>query len=64
MINELQNYLKRNLYLRKYLPLDYYHIILKANNKLTIEAEGDKSILVFLLFGDAKVADDIDILYP
>lgn len=64
MINELQNYLKRNLYLRKYLPLDHYHIILKANNKLTIEAEGDKSILVFLLFGDAKVADDIDILYP
>ncbi len=46
-------------FMGKYLPLDYYHIILKANNKFTIETEEDKSILVFLLSGDAKVADEI-----
>ena len=43
----------------KYLPLDYYHIILKANNKFTIETEEDKSVLVFLLSGAAKVADEM-----
>ncbi|HHU75155.1 MAG TPA: pirin family protein [Clostridiales bacterium] len=45
-------------FMGKYLPLDYYHIILKANNKFTIETKEDKSILVFLLVGDAKVADE------
>lgn len=43
----------------KYLPLDYYHIILDANNKFTIETEEDKSVMVFLLSGDAKVADEL-----
>lgn len=43
----------------KYSPLDYYHILLKGNNKLTIEIEQHKSVLVFLLLGDAKVADEI-----
>lgn len=43
----------------KYSPLDYYHIHLKANNKFTIEMEMDKSVLLFLLLGDAKVADEI-----
>lgn len=43
----------------KYLPLDYYHIMLKANNKFTIETEENKSVLVFLLSGDAKVTDEI-----
>lgn len=43
----------------KYSPLDYYHIILQANSKFTIETEEDKSVLVFLLSGDAKVADEI-----
>lgn len=42
----------------KYLPIDYYHIILNANNKFTIETEKDKSVLVFLLSGDAKVAGE------
>lgn len=42
----------------KYSPLDYYHIHLKANNKFTIEMEMDKSVLLFLLLGDAKVADE------
>lgn len=42
----------------KYAPLDYYHIHLKANNKFTIEMEMDKSVMLFLLIGDAKVADE------
>lgn len=42
----------------KYSPLDYYHIHLKANNKFTIEMEMNKSVLLFLLLGDAKVADE------
>lgn len=43
----------------KYSPLDYYQILLKGNNKFTIEMEEYKSVLVFLLLGDAKVADEI-----
>ncbi len=43
----------------KYSPLDYYHIHLKANNKFTIEMEEDKSVMVFLLLGDAKVAGEV-----
>lgn len=42
----------------KYSPLDYYQIHLKANNKFTIEMEMNKSVLLFLLLGDAKVADE------
>ncbi|WP_018591277.1 pirin family protein [Terrisporobacter glycolicus] len=45
-------------FMGKYLPIDYYHIILNANNKFTIETEKDKSVLVFLLSGDAKVAGE------
>jgi hypothetical protein len=42
----------------KYLPLDYYHILLEANSKFTMEMDENKSVLVFLLLGDAKVADE------
>lgn len=42
----------------KYAPLDYYHIHLKANHQFTIEMEMDKSVMLFLLIGDAKVADE------
>ncbi len=42
----------------KYLPLDYYHIILEANKKFIIATEEDKSVMVFLLVGDAKVAGE------
>ncbi|MCC3868191.1 pirin family protein [Terrisporobacter mayombei] len=45
-------------FMGKYLPVDYYHIMLNANNKFTIETEKDKSVLVFLLSGDAKVAGE------
>lgn len=42
----------------KYLPLDYYHIMLDANKKFNIETEEDKSVMVFLLVGDAKVGGE------
>ncbi|MSU00748.1 pirin family protein [Tissierella pigra] len=53
------NYKEYEGFKGKYLPLDYYHIMLKANNKFTIETEENKSVLVFLLSGDAKVTDEI-----
>ena len=46
-------------FIGKYLPLDYYHIILEPNKKFTIEMKEDKSVMVFLLVGDAKVAGEI-----
>lgn len=45
-------------FMPKYSPLDYYHILLEANTKFTIEMEEDKSVMVFLLLADAKVADE------
>lgn len=43
----------------RYLPLDYYHILLKKNSSLVLEMEEDKSVMVFTLLGDAKVADKV-----
>lgn len=42
----------------KYLPLDYYHILLNSNKKLIIEMEENKSVMVFLLLGDARIAGE------
>lgn len=42
----------------KYSPLDYYHILLNANTEFTIETEEDRSVMVFLLLGDARVAGE------
>lgn len=46
-------------FLPKYSPLDYYHIILQPNTKFTVEMEKDKSVMVFLLIGDGKVANEV-----
>lgn len=46
-------------FMGKYLPLDYYHITLNANNKFTIETENEKSVMVFLLLGDAMIAGEV-----
>ncbi|NLC43508.1 MAG: pirin family protein [Clostridiales bacterium] len=43
----------------KYQPLDYYHIRLDPNTKFTVEMEENKSVMVFLLLGDAKVAGEL-----
>lgn len=40
----------------KYSPLDFYHIILEPNSGFEIEMENDKSLMVFSLLGDGKVA--------
>ncbi len=53
------SYKGRKGFTGKYSPLDYYHIILEPNQKFTIEMEEDKSVMVFLLSGDAKVADEV-----
>lgn len=45
-------------YIAKYLPLDYYHILLKANQKITIDTEVNKSVMLFTLLGDSKVAGE------
>lgn len=43
----------------KYSPLDYYHIILDPKKKFTIDMEEDKSVMVFLLMGEGKVAGEV-----
>ena len=53
------NYKDHKGFQGKYSPLDYYHILLKANSKFTIEMDEDKSVMVFLLLGDARVADQV-----
>ena len=42
----------------KHLPLDYYHIILEPGQSLTLDMETNKSVMVFLLSGDARVAGE------
>lgn len=43
----------------KYQPLDYYHILLEPNSKFSIETEKNKSVMVFLLLGNARVAGEV-----
>lgn len=45
-------------FLGKYLPLDYYHILLKPRGSLTLEMSADQSVMVFLLLGNARVAGE------
>lgn len=52
-------YLNHKGFQGKYSPLDYYHIHLKANHKFTVEMEKNKSVLLFTLLGNAKVAEEI-----
>ena len=40
----------------KYLPLDYYDIRLEPNKTLILETPEEKSIMVFTLSGEAKIA--------
>ena len=42
----------------KYQPLDYYHIVLEAGKSLVIDTEKEKSIMVFTLVGNAKIAGE------
>lgn len=45
-------------FMGRYLPLDYYHIILNPNTQFNINVDQEKSIMLFLLSGDAKVAGE------
>ena len=46
-------------YTGEYLPLDYYDIRLNPNTKFTIETKQEKSVMVFTLKGNAKIADEL-----
>ena len=41
-----------------HLPLDYYHIKLEAGRSIVLDTEINKSVMVFLLSGDARVAGE------
>lgn len=43
----------------KYLPLDYYDIRMEPNQKFVIDTPEDKSVMIFTLSGDAKIAGEI-----
>ncbi len=46
-------------FIGQYSPLDYYHILLDSNKKISIDMDQDKSVMVFLLLGDARVAGEV-----
>lgn len=46
-------------FMGKYQALDYYHILLEAGGSLDLEMPREKSVLVFLLLGDARVAGEV-----
>lgn len=52
------NYKEHKGFQSKYLPLDYYAIKLQANRSFSIDTPADKSVLVFLLLGNARVAGE------
>ncbi len=53
------NYKQHKGFQSRYLPLDYYHIIVEPHKKITIEMEEDKSVMVFLLLGDGVIANEV-----
>ena len=53
------NYKEYSGHQGKYLPLDYYDIRLEPNGKLKIDTEANKSILLFTLVGDARIAGEV-----
>lgn len=42
----------------KHQPLDYYHILLEKNGSITLEMEQKKSVLLFLLLGNARISGE------
>lgn len=49
----------RKGYLGKYLPLDYYDVHLNSNASIVLHTENDRSVMVFTLFGDAYIGDEL-----
>ncbi|MBG0771265.1 MAG: pirin family protein [Anaerolineaceae bacterium] len=52
-------YLGHQGHLGKYHPLDYYDIRLEPNQKWVVDTDHDKSVMVFTLLGDAKIAGEV-----
>lgn len=46
-------------FISKYLPFDYYQINLKKGEKFTLYTEREKSVMIFLLKGNAKIAGEL-----
>lgn len=46
-------------YIGKYQPLDYYDIHLNPNASTVIETERDRSVMLFILLGDAYIAGEL-----
>jgi redox-sensitive bicupin YhaK (pirin superfamily) len=53
------NYKDHEGFLSNYLPLDYYHIVLEPNKEITLNTESDKSVMLFLLEGNAEIANEM-----
>ncbi|OEH85161.1 hypothetical protein BHU72_06000 [Desulfuribacillus stibiiarsenatis] len=49
----------RKGYVSKYLPLDYYDIHLNPHSPMVLNTEGERSVMVFTLLGDAYVGGEL-----
>ncbi|NLK35892.1 MAG: pirin family protein [Gracilibacteraceae bacterium] len=49
----------RNGYMSKYLPLDYYDLHLNANTAVSIKTETSRSVMLFILLGDAYIGGEL-----
>lgn len=52
------NYKDEKGYQSKYLPFDYYDVQLEANKSIKIDTDPERSISLFTLVGDVKVAGE------
>lgn len=52
-------YEKRKGYMSMYLPLDYYDIHLNSYASIDLKTESERSVMVFTLFGDAYIGDEL-----
>jgi len=53
------NYKDHEGFLSNYLPLDYYHIVLEPNEEISLDTESDRSVMLFLLEGNAEIANEM-----
>lgn len=46
-------------YAPKYLPLDFYEIEIKRNEKITLDTKDDQQVILFTLIGDIEVEGEV-----
>ena len=46
-------------YISKYLPLDYYDLHINPNQSVIINTESDRSVMLFILLGDAYIGGEL-----